>query len=157
MRAVATRATHPKLFTWEDYSEDPSVGELTADAVANNEFAKAETSWLGVRKLIQEDYTWNEGCVIEGDDILPHLVARDFLGSNVVKAVFVGDSDADRIRTTVLARGGLWDVEKEVEWVLKFSERVRSEAERHGFAWVDLEKNDRDVVQVLGALGLRQQ
>jgi hypothetical protein len=107
-----------------------------------------------VRKLIQDDYTWNDGAVIEGVDILPHLVAQDFRDSDVVRPVFVGDHDPGRIRATVAGRDVLWDEEKEVEWVLKFREKLRSEAERYGFAWVELEKNDRDLVKVLGALGL---
>jgi 2-phosphoglycerate kinase len=154
LRAVASRETHPELFTWEGYDEQPSSREPTADEIVDNELAKAEHNWLGVRKLIQEDYTWTDGAVIEGVDILPHLVARDFPGSDAVRAVFIGEQERGRIRATLRARGPFWDEEKEVEWVLKFGQRVRSEAERYGFAWIDIEKNDGDVLKVLGVLGL---
>ncbi len=154
MRAVAPRETHPELFRWEDYAADPSVGELTADEIADNEFAKGGANWLGVRTLIQEDYTWNDGAVIEGVDVLPHLVAQDFPDSDVVRPVFVGDHDRSRIRAAVQGRDVFWDEDKEVEWALRFSEKLRAEVERYGFAWVDLEKNDRDLAKVLGALGL---
>jgi len=156
MRAVASRETHPELFRWDDYAADRAVGELTADAIADNEFAKGGAVWPGVRKLIEEDYTWNDGAVIEGVDVLPHLVAQDFGDSDVVRPVFVADHDPDRIRTTVRERAAytLWDEDKEVEWVMKFSETLRSEVEKYGFPWVGLEKDDRDLVKVLGALGL---
>lgn len=156
MQSVATRETHPELLRWDDYSNDPSIGDLTAEEIADNEFAKAGAVWPGLRKLIQHDYTWNDGAVFEGVDILPHLVAQDFRDSDVVRPVFVGDHDPGRVRATVLDRDAysLWDEAKEVEWVLKFSEKLRSEVDRYGFPWVDLEKNDRDLVKVLGALGL---
>ncbi len=156
LRAVASRETHPDLFRWEDYREQQSFRGLTADRIVANELAKSEDSWLGVRKLIQEDYTWDDGAVIEGVDILPHRVARDFPDSDVVRAVFIGDEDPGRVRAAVRERDAFtfWDEEKEVEWVLKFGQRVRSEAEQYGFPWVNVEKNDRDVGKVLGVLGL---
>ena len=51
-------------------------------------------------------------------------------------------------------RDSLRDKEKDLEWVLKFDEMLRSEAERFGLPRIDLEKNDRDLASVLGALGL---
>lgn len=156
MREFTSRETHPELFRWDDYGADPAVGGMTADAIADNEFAKAGAVWPGVRRLIREDYTWNDGAVIEGVDILPHLIAQDFPDSGRVSPVFVGDHDLGRVRATVLERDAytLWDPAKEVEWVLKFSAKLRSEVERYGFPWVDLEKDDRDLARVLGALGL---
>ena len=153
MRSVASRDGHPHLFTWDAYGSDPSAGELSAAAIADNEWKNSEANWIGVRKLIVEDYTWTDGFVIEGAGILPHLVAEDFAGSDVVRAVFVGDRDTDRIRRTMAERESLWSEEKEVEWVLRFDERLRAEAERFRFPWVDLEKNDQDLMKVIGALG----
>ena len=70
--------------------------------------------------------------------------------------MFIGDEDPGRVRAAVRERDAFtfWDEEKEVEWVLKFGQRVRSEAEQYGFPWVNVEKNDRDVGKVLGVLGL---
>src|SRR5471030_1610776 len=90
-RAVATREEYPKLFTWEDYDGFRYLNQFTADEITDNEFAKSESIWLGVRKLIKEDYTWNNGFIIEGDDILPRLVAKDFSDASNVKSVFTGD------------------------------------------------------------------
>ena len=147
---------HPRLFTWESYLEMHSFDGLTADEIVANEFAKAEANWTGVRKLIQEDFTWNDGFIVEGDDILPHLVARDLAGAGV-RAVFIGDHDVERIRNVVRTRGALFDEETDVEWALKFSTRLRSEADDHGFAWVDVEKNEHDLARVLSALRLSPQ
>lgn len=93
---------------------------------------------------------------------MPHLVAQDFKDNENVKAVFLVDEDADRARNVVFTRG-LWgeahsysdDVkEKEVEWVLNFSHRLKAEAEQHGYPWIEVEKKDTDLDVALQALNL---
>ena len=163
MREVATREMHPELFTWEDYDVMNYLNEYSADQIADNEFAKAESVWPGVRKFVKDDYTWHNGFIIEGDDILPHLVARDFPESKNVKAVFIGDHDIDRVRNVVFTRnfeGKNANVyadslkEKEVEWVLNFSKKLKEQVLKLGFPWVEVNKNDRDLEIVLDALGI---
>jgi len=163
MREVATREKYPELFTWEDYGSLQYLNKFTANEIADKEFAKGEAVWLGVRKLIKKDYSWNNGFIIEGDDILPHLVARDFSDSSNIKAVFIGDHDIERIRNVVSARAVLWNdpaaysssvQEKEVEWVINFSEKLKSQALKYKMPWVEVEKNEHDLAKVLTALGL---
>jgi 2-phosphoglycerate kinase len=151
MRETATRKKYPKLFTWEGYDGRDYLNKYTADQIVDNEFAKAESVWLGVRKLIKEDYTWNNGFIVEGDDILPHLVVRDFSDSSNVKAVFIGDYDTDRIRRVMFGR----DVqENEIEWVLNFGKKLKSQALKFEMPWVEVEKNEHDLAKVLTALGI---
>ncbi len=156
MRVVAARGEQPELFTWEDYSGLEYLDRLTSDQIAENEFAKAEAVWPGVAALIRDDYTWNDGFIVEGDDILPRLVARDFAESDEVKAVFLGDHDAERVRAVVAARHGSAGApaDKEVEWILAFGERVKAEAAAHQMPWVDVSKDEGDLDKVLAALGL---
>jgi len=163
MRAVASREDYPRLFTWEDYDGVKFLDKYTADEIADNEFAAGEENWLGVCKLIKDDDTWNGGFIIEGAGILPHLVARDFSDSPYVKAVFIGDHDIERVRSVVSTRNVLFfDTadytealqQKDAEWAIKFSEKLKAEAEKYGFAWVEVEKNAQDLVRVLRALGL---
>jgi hypothetical protein len=113
------------------------LNRFTADEIADNEFAKGEAVWLGVRKLIKEDYAWNNGFIVEGDDILPHLVAQDFSDSSNLKAIFIGDHDVERVRNVVFTRNFVGDdasaysddvKEKEVEWVLNYGEKLKSQA-----------------------------
>jgi 2-phosphoglycerate kinase len=158
MRGVATREKYPNLFTWEDYDGFGYLNKFTADEIADNEFAKGEAVWTGVRKLIKEDYAWNNGFIIEGDDILPHLVTQDFSDSSNIKAVFIGDHDIERVRDVVFTRNFAGDdasaypdsvKDKEVEWVLKFSQKLKIEVEKYGYTWVDIEKNVSDLDKVL--------
>ena len=166
LRAVATRETYPKLFTWEDYDGFQYLNEYTADEIADNEFANGAAVWLGVRKLIKDDYTCNNGIVIEGCGILPRLVARDFSDASNVKSVFIGDHDIERVRTVVFTRNFVGDdasaypdsvKEKEVAWVLNYGEKLKSQALTYKMPWVEVEKNEHDLAKVLTALGLSYQ
>lgn len=161
MRAVASKEKYPKLFTWDDYNGVQFLNDLTADEIADNEFANGEANWLGVRKLIKEDYTWNDGFIIEGTHILPHLVAKDFSDSSNVKAVFIGDHDVERVRRVVSTRNVLVFntaaytdslQEKDIEWVLNFSKKLKSQTLKYKMPWVEVEKNEHDLVKVLSAL-----
>lgn len=163
MRSVASKEQHPALFTWEDYNGVQFLNELSADEIADNEFANGEANWLGIRKLIKEDDSWSDGFIIEGAHVLPHLVAQDFSDSSNVKAVFIGDHDIERIRNVVFTRNAQWFntpdytdslKEKDIEWALKFSEKLKSESEKHGFTWIEVEKNEHDLAKVLTAIGL---
>lgn len=163
MRAVASKKQYPTLFTWEDYDGVQFLNEFTSDEIADREFAKSEAVWLGVRKLVKEGDSWSNGFIIEGADVLPHLVAKDFPDSSIVKPVFIGDNDIDRIRNVVFTRNTLWfDTpdytdslkEKDVEWVLNFSEKLKSQVLKHKMPWVEVEKSEYDFAKVLTALNL---
>lgn len=161
LRGVATREKHPELFTWEDYNGVQFLNEYTADEIADREFAKSEAVWLGVRKLIKEGDSWGNGFIVEGSDILPHLVAQDFSDSDNVNVVFIGDHDIERVRKVISTRNALWfDTpdytdslkEKDIEWVLNFSKKLRRQVLKHKMPWVEVEKNENDLTKVLTAL-----
>lgn len=163
MRAVATRENHPELFTWEDYDGFEYLNQFTSDEIADNEFAKGEAVWPGVRKLIKEDHSWKNGFIIEGDDVLPHLVAKDFSDSSNIKAVFIGDHDIKRIRNVVFTRNFAGDdanaypdsvKEKEVEWILNYGDKLKNQVLRNKMPWVDVDKSQHDLGKVLTALDL---
>ncbi len=163
MRAVASREKYPELFTWEDYDGVQFLKEYTADEIADREFATGEAVWLGIRNLITEDDFWKDGFIIEGDCILPYLVARDFLDSSDVKVVFIGDHNIERIRNVVSTRNvALYNTadytdslqEKDTEWALNFSEKLKSQVLKYKMPWVEVEKNEQDLAKVLEALNL---
>jgi 2-phosphoglycerate kinase len=163
MRAVATREKYPTLFTWEDYDGFGYLDKYTTDEIADNEFAIGEAVWLGVKKLIQEDDFWNDGFIIEGATILPHLVAQDFPDASNVKAVFIGDHDIKRVRNVVFTRNFVGDdsdaysdnvKEKEVDWVLNYGEKLKGQVHKYKMPWVEVEKNEHDLAKMLAVLEL---
>ena len=122
------------------------LDEETAGEIADGEFAKGEAVSPGVRKLINEDHTWADGFIIEGDDVLPHLVARDLSDARHVSAVFIGDPDIERIRRVVFARNSTGDdarayteevKEKEIRWILAYGEKLKTQANDHRMPWVE--------------------
>jgi 2-phosphoglycerate kinase len=160
MRLVAKREDYPKLFDPKDYTAERFLTEFSAEQIANMEMAQAEAVWPGIKNFIEDDYAWKQGCVIEGVSILPHLIAQDFANNKNIKPVFLIDEDADRIRQVVFTRG-LWDdahtysddvKEKEVEWTLLFSHKLKTEVEKYNYPWVEVNKSDNDLSAVLSAV-----
>lgn len=162
MRSVADRQTYPELFSPTDDGE-VFLSSYSPQQIADMEYEQGIAAWRGISQLIRQDFTWRQGFVMEGVNILPHLVAQDFAQNEAIKAVFIGDHDKSRIREVVFTRG-LWGAadsypnhlkEKEVEWVLRFSRKIHSEAVRYGLPWVEVNKHADDVKEVLRALKMQ--
>lgn len=160
MRNVTNRERHPKLFNPEGYTGERFLTEFSKEEIVNMEFQQGEAAWPGVKSFIDDDYTWKDGFVVEGVNILPHLVSKDFGNNKEVQAVFLVDEDADRIKDVIFNRG-LWDDAdkysddvkgKEIEWVLEFSHKLKTEAKKHGFPCIEVTKSKEDLDAVLDAL-----
>ncbi len=91
---------------------------------------------------------------------MPHLVAKEIADDKQIRPVFLIDEDVERIRKVVFSRG-LWgdadtysdDVkEKEVEWALLFSSRLKTEVKNYGYPLVEVEKDGNDFKKVLDVL-----
>ncbi|AKM84209.1 TPA: hypothetical protein DCZ46_03945 [Candidatus Campbellbacteria bacterium] len=162
MRLVARREDYPKLFNIEGYDAQKFLTEFSASEIADIELEQSEAVWVGIKKFIENDYTWKKGFVMEGVGILPHLVAKDFSNNKEITSVFLVDEDADRIKDVIYNRG-LWDdakkysddlKPKEIEWVLDFSHKLRAEAEKYGYPTIEVQKKDTDLQAVLSTIAL---
>lgn len=162
LRLSANRKDNPALFDEEGYTAERFLTEFSAEQIVKKEMNQAEEVWPAVKMLIDNEYTWNEGFIIEGVSILPHLVAKDFQNATNIKTVFLIDEDADRILDVALQRG-IWDdaatysdevKRKEVEWVRLFSHIIREEASHYGYACIEVEKQKNDLHVLLTTLGL---
>lgn len=160
MRITASRDTYPNLFNPEGYDAERFLTEFSAEQIVDMEFRQSEAAWMGIKAFIENDYTWNDGFVIEGVNILPHLVAKDFEGHDDIKAIFVVDHDSEKMRKVIYERG-LWDdankypdslKEKEVEWATLLSQRLEAEAKEHGFPLIEVHKNGDDVERIVSVL-----
>lgn len=159
MRVVADKDKYPNLFNG-GLGAETFLTSFTASEIVDKEIAQSEAAWLGIKAFIEEDYTWPRGFIIEGVNILPHLVARDFGDDKNVRAVFLIDRDSAQMRKVIYERG-LWAdardypdyvKEKEMEWAALFGERLVEAAKEHGFSLIDIHKNEEDVQRVLSAL-----
>jgi 2-phosphoglycerate kinase len=163
MRVVASRAENPNLFTPEEFdTAEKFLTHFTAEEITNMEMEQAKAVWPGIKKFVSDDYTWRQGFIMEGVNIIPKLVAEDFSKDPNIHSIFLVDEDADRTRKVVYERG-LWDdadsysdelKPKEIEWSILFSKKLRQEAEKYNFPWLEVEKDKDDLQKVLSLLGL---
>jgi 2-phosphoglycerate kinase len=160
MRTVADRRTHPKLFNPEGYDAESLFNAFSAEQLVEIEVGQGEAAWTGIRTLIEHDYTWPQGFVVEGVNLLPHLIRRDFGDSADIRAVFVTEAEPKRMREVIFTRG-IWDdagrypdsvKEKELAWVIQYDAWLRDQARAHGFSAVALRKDARDLGRILEAL-----
>lgn len=160
MRTVARRTDFPKLFNPEGYTAERFLNEFSAEQIVKIEMDQGEAVWPIIKKFIQEDYTWEEGFIVEGIGLLPHLIAKDLKNKKNIRAVFLVDENADRIRHVVFTRG-LWDdahtysddvKEREVEWASLFSHKIKKEAEKYSYPCIEVKKSKDDLQAVLKAL-----
>ena len=158
LRSVASKVEYPALFNSSDYTAERFLTELTAKQIVDMEFEQGEATWMGVKALIDECYyEWENGCIIEGVGILPDMVNAEYTNDNSVKALFLVDYDAARMKDAIFTRG-LWGKahkygdhlkEKEVEWVSLYRKRLEHEAKKYNYPLVEVHKNDDDLVVVM--------
>jgi 2-phosphoglycerate kinase len=162
MRTVASRSEHPKLFNPEGYDAEGFYKAFSERQIVELEIGQGEVAWTGILALIAGDYTWPQGFLVEGVNLLPPLIARDIPPDAGVRTMFVTEADPRRMRETVFTRG-LWDhagrysdavKEKEFAWILRYDAWLKAQAEAHGFPVVALRKDGRDLERILEALGI---
>lgn len=163
MRVTAERERYPDLFLPEGQeTAEAFLGSFEADYIAKLELMQAEATWPGVKKIIDEDYTWVNGFIIEGVNITPDLVGRDYKDNLSIQAVFVVDHNEERIREVIFNRGLFDDSnkypdqykQKEVEWVKIYTREIEEQAKRNGFPIVECEKNEKDLERILRAFNV---
>jgi 2-phosphoglycerate kinase len=157
IRVTAEEKNYPALFCTKGYTAERFLNEFSAEDTVELEMNEGKEMWPTIMKFIEKDSTWKDGFIIEGISILPSLVAKDFKNNKDIKAVFLIDEDADRIRDIVFKRG-LWskantysdDVkEKEVEWALLFSNKIKEEAKKYNYPFIEVCKNKDDLLSML--------
>jgi 2-phosphoglycerate kinase len=159
MRRIVDKEKYPNLFDTRKFTAEEYLNTFTEQEIVDKEIAQSEDVWKGVKALIDTDYLW-DSFIVEGVAILPHLVHRDFSDQKAMKAIFLVDENADRIRDVVFKRGLYTDAnlysdevkEKEVQWAKLFSSWLRKETEKYGYTFVEVNKGDEDLNCVLQAL-----
>lgn len=160
MQAMANKDEHPDLFNDSGYDAESFLNKFRAEEIADMEFKQGIAAWPGNKKLIEGDYTWPNGFIMEGVGIIPELVAT-LSTSNDIRPVFIIDDSIERMREVVFNRG-LWDAahtysdglkEIEVKWAKIFSKQLEEEARKYSYPVVKIEKDsEKDLPAVLRAL-----
>ena len=160
MQSVADKTKYPLLFDSDGYSAEEFLAQYTPKEIADMEYEQGREVWLGIKKFIEDDWVWRDGCVIEGVSILPSLIHDLDTESRDVSAVFVSDNHHERIKHAVYNRGLYDDAnlysddvkDKEIEWVKLFDNKIRKDAKKAGYPVIELCKDESDIHTVLKAL-----
>lgn len=160
MESVADPKVFPMLFSSGTYSAEEYLEKYLAEDIADMEFKQGYEVWKGIKYFIEKDWVWRDGCVIEGVGIIPSLVSSLDKVKFDVSAVFVSDTNHDRLKHVIYNRG-LFDnasnysdhvKDKEVEWVKLFDEKIRQDAKKSGYPIIELKKDESDITQVLSSI-----
>lgn len=160
MRHAAKREDIPQLFPMEDYSAERFFATFSPPEIVQMEIKQGEAAWTGIVEFIENDYTWSDGFIIEGVNILPHLVHRDFAERSNIKTIFVKRSCTESIRKVIFERGicntdSFKIKQKEIEWVILFDEKIQQQAAEYGFRLLEMNKNEDDFNNLLHLLGFK--
>ncbi len=160
MQSVASQHEYPLLFNSEGLTAEEFLNKYTPEEIASMEYEQGREVWLGIKNLVEHDWIWRNGCVIEGVSILPDLVSNLDESKLNVKAVFLSDSDHERIRSVVYARGLFNDAASysdsvkdiEIDWVKLFDKRLREDALANHYPVIEIDKSESDIEKVLSVL-----
>ncbi len=133
LRTVTDREKHPELFTFVDNQN--YLEEFTQEVFIEKHLETASTVWNAIDALITRHVTFDEKIVIDGDSIIPELLARrDQKG---IKAIFLYD-DLENIHKRQLTRNRNKKrtpekMETNAQFSYAYSETLRKQAEDNGF------------------------
>jgi 2-phosphoglycerate kinase len=140
----------------EDYFE-----KYTPQQIAQMEYEQSVATWPGIRFMINNDWTWRDGLILEGVNVLPKFVAEEQSRHSNIQAIFLTDNNIDRTKDVIFTRG-LFDKadsypdaakEQELEWVKLFDEMIKREANEYHQPILEIEKSEEDLSKILNHLG----
>ena len=165
MQAVARKEDYPGLFNSHGYDAERFLTELNPEQIVHMEFEQGAETWLGVKALMSNcGYEWRHGFIIEGVGIVPETVHNDCKDDPNVTALFLVDHDDMRMRDALFTRG-LWDAahkygdhlkEKEMVWARLYAKKLEEEAQKYGYPFIEVHKNDDDLQRVLDIIARRK-
>ena len=162
MQGVADPKQYPHLLSAHGLSAAEFFQQFSPEEIAEREYMHGVEAWPGNKKLIEDDFTWREGFVLEGVNILPSLLPSLQTASDV-RSIFLTDEGDDALRKAIFSRGLYADAdtyadelkEHEITWARLFDQRIQAEAQQYGYPVVRVQKdNEIDMPNVLSALGL---
>ena len=161
MQGVADPEQYPQLLSAHGLSAAEFFQRFSPEEIAEREYMHGIETWPGNKKLI-EDFTWREGFILEGVNILPSLLPS-LQTSSDVRPLFLTDEGDDALRMAIFSRGLYADAdtyadelkEYEITWARLFDQRIQAEAQQYGYPVVRIQKDSEiDMPNVLSALGL---
>ncbi|MDO8556278.1 MAG: hypothetical protein Q7R96_03835 [Nanoarchaeota archaeon] len=145
MRTVADKKKYKKLFNPKGYNAERFLTTFPTRTIVKMEIEQGEATWKGIKELLDKDFTYEEGFILEGVNILPKLAAS-YKSKKHIKIIFLINDNKEHITKTVFTRG-LWDDTKnypdhvkhhEVAWVTAFNDYIKHEAKKYCFPTLNI-------------------
>jgi 2-phosphoglycerate kinase len=119
-----------------------------------------ELVWKGVVAFVERYHPWN-GCIIEGEVILPNLVARDLGHNEEIKIIFLTHSNTQQIERIVSERSKfpyiktktLEEQKAKIKDLEELNQQIESDAKAHKFTFVEAQ-TDKTLDNTLKVLDL---
>lgn len=163
VKPYGDKTRFPSLYDTIGMTAEEFLKKYSATEIAEMEFSQGQDVWPAIKGLLNNTWDWQNGGIIEGVNILPHLITEEeYRNKENTKPVFLVDLDINRMRDVVYSRGLYDDAEKysdsvkekEVEWAMIFAQRLKKEAEKYNLPCVEISKTESDLDLVLSALHL---
>ena len=104
MQGVADPKQYPHLLSAHGLSAAEFFQRFSPEEIAEREYMHGIETWPGNKKLIEDDFTWREGFILEGVNILPSLLPS-LQTSSDVRPLFLTDEGDDALRKAIFSRG----------------------------------------------------
>ena len=141
-------------------SAESYFNKFTPQQIAEIEYRQGLATWPGISFMINNDWTWRDGFILEGVNILPKLVNQEQDKHTNIQAIFLTDSNTERTKDVILTRGLYAKADsypdelkdQELKWVKIFDEIVKKEAEDLHFPIIEISKSNDDIDRILTIL-----
>jgi len=141
---------------WLDTPET-FLTHFTAQEISDLEFAQAHDVWPWIELMLNDCYSYKNGCIIEWANITPELIHQKLWDRPDVFSLIIIDDDIQWVRDVIFSRWLFWDAssysdelkEKEVQWVWLFIDKLKTDCEKYDIPYISTEKKDCDIEKIL--------
>lgn len=162
MKYIGDPKKAPMVFDSSNHTAESYHEAYTAQDIINNDTQQSIEMWPYLKDFLKTDYSWTEGFILEGVNILPQIIANDLPNLKNIKALFIIDEDMKRARDVIYSRG-IWYAadtypdhvkEKELLWVELATRLMKEDCKKHNLPCLSIEKSENDLARALALLGL---
>lgn len=161
MKVYAHREDTGWLFLpeWHDTLET-FLGHYSVEEIVDMEFAQAHDVWPWVKTMIDDCYTYVNGCIIEWVNITPEVIHKNLWERKDVLPLIIIDENIERIREVIFTRWLFTDAklysdeykEKEVAWVSLFIQKLKEDCKKYDIPYISVSKTDTDTEKIISAI-----
>ena len=148
LRTVTENKHHPDLFTFVDNTK--FFDEFTQEHYVTKLVDVGSTLWPALDIIISKHITCNEPVIIEGDGIIPDMLAKR--DQDKIQSLFLSDElESLRSKMHLRNRHGseVQKIDRRSQFAHAYSEEIIAQAENHNFLTLSASPKDTLLERVL--------